>query len=190
MQPVDRRDVLMFVRSEDIIRRVLPPDAHDEALRAFHSQAFFCVPLRPHYAGATSDRAGRPVISGTSPCGIRKSPEVEEDAIQLAVRAVHGQGRNLYIVDVGKESALRRVISEHLNHLHRFPVLVRRGRFVVSKALTTSAGRISRSSFRTSPPPDLGPIIFELGRVQAWLHLLSTKSRLEKRTPLRGRGLI
>lgn len=115
----------MFVRSEDIIRRVLPPDAHDEALRAFHSQAFFCVPPPAALRGGHIGPGWEAGYFGNKPVRDKEIPEVEEDAIQLAVRAVHGQGRNLYIVDVGKESALRRVISEHLNHLHRFPVLVR-----------------------------------------------------------------
>jgi len=125
MQALDHRDVLMYVKSEDIIRRVLPPDAHDEALRDFHSQAFLAIPPPAALRGGHIGPGWEAGHFGNKPVRDKEIPELEADAIHRAVMAVHHRGKTLYIVDVGKESALRRVIAEHLHHLHSFPVLVR-----------------------------------------------------------------
>jgi len=125
MQAVDRRDVLMFVKSEDIIRRVLPPDAHDEALRGFHSQAYLSIPPPAALRGGHIGPGWEAGYFGNKPVRDKEIPELEEEAIHRTVMAVHGRGKTLHIVDVGKESPLRRVIAEHLHQLHSFPVLVR-----------------------------------------------------------------
>jgi hypothetical protein len=121
---LDHRDVLMYVKSENIVRWVLPPDAQDEALRGLRSHAFYCIPPAGNWGGhmGTNFDAG---YFGNKPVRDKEIPEAEADAIRRAVTAVYGKGKKLYIVDVGKESALRRVIAEHLHHLHSFPVLMR-----------------------------------------------------------------
>ena len=125
MSDLDHRDVLMYVKSEDIIRRVLPPDAHDDALRAYHSDAFYSLPPMASLRGLHIGPGWEHGYFGNKPVRDKEIPELEADAIERAVRTVHGRGRTLHIVDVGRESGLRRIISEHLHHLDSFPVLVR-----------------------------------------------------------------
>lgn len=62
---------------------------------------------------------------GNKPIQERGIPEAEQESIQRVISLANDQRRPFHIVDVGKESVLRRVIEEHLHHLHRFPVLVR-----------------------------------------------------------------
>lgn len=126
-QHVDQKDVLMFVNSLRIVR-TLPLDAQDEAIRSLRDGGHY-----PFWAGTfgyaghggsgstvfDSGRfGGKPVIEK------ELSPE-EEEAIRLVLRLVREKGKTLHLVDVGKESALRRAFEEHLHHLRRFPVLVR-----------------------------------------------------------------
>jgi hypothetical protein len=125
MTELDPRDVLMYVKSEDVIRKVLPPDAHDEAIRGFRAQAFYCVPPVAANYGGHIGPAHDVGYFGNKPVIDKEIPEAEEEAVQRAMKAVYDQGKKLYIVDVGKESALRRVIEEHLHSLRDFPVLVR-----------------------------------------------------------------
>jgi hypothetical protein len=127
MKALDNRDVLIYVKSEDIVRMVLPPDAEDEALRALRGKGFYTCPPTPGWAGhggfmGTSFDAG---YFGNKPIRAKELPEAEVDAIRRAWTAVREKGKTLHIVDVGKESPLRRVIEEHLHHLRHFPVLVR-----------------------------------------------------------------
>jgi len=123
---LDRRDVLLFVDSEKVIR-TLPPDAQDPTIRALRengSYTFWGAGYAGHGAisGGTLFDAGR---FGNKPVKSRELTDAENDAIHLVWRVLHEKGRTLHIVDVGKESALRRVIQEHLHHLRTFPVLVR-----------------------------------------------------------------
>jgi hypothetical protein len=120
------QDVLMYVKSEEIIRRVLPPDAQDEAIRQFRAGGYYSSPLLPTsywtHGNATIFDAGN---FGNKPITDKEIPKAESEAIDRACAAIYARGKRLHIVDVGKESALRRVIAEHLHHLHDFPVLVR-----------------------------------------------------------------
>lgn len=126
MAAVDPRDVLIYIRTEETVRWVLPPEAHDAAIADLRDSGYYT--FRPgayeSAPGATSTTfaAGRfqnrPVVEPDV-------PEDEEEAIRRAGYAVVAHGRRLHVVDVGKESALRRLIAEHLHRLRRFPVLVR-----------------------------------------------------------------
>jgi hypothetical protein len=124
MNDLSHRDVLMYVRSEDTIRMVLAPDAQDEVLRAYRAKGY-CLPPMASLRGLSIGPGHEAGYFGGKPIRDKEIPEAEEQAIQRASLAVHRRGKTLYIVDVGKESALRRVIQEHLHHLHAFPVLVR-----------------------------------------------------------------
>jgi hypothetical protein len=64
-------------------------------------------------------------IFANKPIYDEELPEDQADAVRRAFRTVQGAGRKLHLVDIGKESAFRRVIEEHLHHLRKFPVLVR-----------------------------------------------------------------
>jgi hypothetical protein len=126
MTLLDHRDVLLYIKSEDIVVRVLPPDAADEAIRSLRANGHYSLPPGQGYSGhwgtGSFFDAGR---FGNKPVRAKELPEGEEDAIRRVWAAVQEKGKRLHIVDVGKESALRRVIGEHLHHLQNFPVLVR-----------------------------------------------------------------
>jgi len=124
MNALDPRDVLLYVKSEDIIRMVLPPDAQDEVLRAYRARGY-CTPPMASLRGLPIAPGPGAGYFGNKPVRDKEIPEGEQEAIQRVLSMVHQKGRSLHIVDVGKESALRRVISEHLHHLRIFPLLVR-----------------------------------------------------------------
>jgi hypothetical protein len=118
------QDVLMYIKSEETIRLVLPPDCHDEALRGLRSQGFYSVAPGPSYAfhvGTSSDVGN----FGNKPILDKEIPEAETEALRRTWAAVYAKHKTLHVVDVGKESALRRVIEEHRHRLQEFPVLVR-----------------------------------------------------------------
>jgi hypothetical protein len=123
MTALGAQDVLMFVKSEDIIRLVLPPDAHDEALRSVHAEGFYSSP--PGQFGGHMGPSSDAGYFGSKPVREKEIPEAEAEAIRRASRAVSLRHKTLHVVDVGKESPLRRVIEEHLHQLHDFPVLMR-----------------------------------------------------------------
>lgn len=125
MTEVTDRDVLMYVKSEEVIRWVLPPDAQDEGLRAFRAGGYYTCWLQPGYGGHSAGSFFEAGHFENKPVRDKQLPEGESDAIDRACAAIYAHGKSLHIVDVGKESALRRVIEEHLHHLHSFPVLVR-----------------------------------------------------------------
>ncbi|MGC2789678.1 MAG: hypothetical protein WA547_06445 [Thermoplasmata archaeon] len=125
MKELDARDVLMYIKSEDTIVKVLPPDSHEEFVRAYRANGYSTMPSYPAAAGRLS---GYPIDQenfANKPVRAKELPEAEEDAIRRAWDQIRAKGKTLHVVDVGKESALRRVIEEHLHHLHQFPVLVR-----------------------------------------------------------------
>jgi hypothetical protein len=125
---VEPSDVILYVKSEKVIRSVLPPGAQDEAIRAFH--AFGSVTCAPQsyygghggFIGSTAFDSGR---FGNKPILTEELPEEEEAALRLVWKVAYEKRRTLHIVDAGKESALRRLIEEHLHHLDHFPVLLR-----------------------------------------------------------------
>jgi len=124
MNDLSAQDVLMYVKSEDTIRMVLAPDAQDEALRAYRANGY-CTPAMASLRGLPLTPGPDAGYFGNRPVREKEIPEAEEEAIQRASLAVHNRGKTLHIVDVGKESVLRRVIEEHVHHLRDFPVLVR-----------------------------------------------------------------
>jgi hypothetical protein len=123
------RDVLMYVKSETVIRRVLPPNAQDEGIRAFQEYGHLTYYAPIGQTGGHSGFVGSTVFDsgrfGNKPILDKELTEEEADAVQLVWKVAHEKGRTIHIVDVGKESALRRLIEEHRHHLHRFPVLIR-----------------------------------------------------------------
>lgn len=123
---MDPRDVLIYIRTEETIRWVLPPEAHDEAIAGLRDSGYytFLPGVYSGHAGSTST-VFDPGSLENKPVRGEEVPEDEEEAIRRAGFAVVAHGRRLHVVDVGKESALRRMIAEHLHHLRRFPVLVR-----------------------------------------------------------------
>ncbi|MGA9839357.1 MAG: hypothetical protein WBF81_02970 [Thermoplasmata archaeon] len=126
MTALDHRDVLMYVRSEETIRLVLPPDAQNEVIQGMRSQGYHTVTFSSGLGSGrvmgTSFNSG---YYGNKPVREKELSEAEVEAIGVAWTAIREKGKTLHIVDVGRESALRRVIEEHLHHLEHFPVLVR-----------------------------------------------------------------
>lgn len=124
---VDRRDVLLYLNSYRILR-TLPPDAHDAAIRGMQQSGTYKFSPFLSWAG-TGPISARPMLDpgryGNKPVSGTELTADEEAAVQLVWKLVGEKGKSVHIVDVGKESALRRFIQEHLHHLRRFPVLVR-----------------------------------------------------------------
>jgi hypothetical protein len=123
---LDPRDVLVYVRSEDVIQRVTPPDAQNEVVSALKGQGFYTFGPTG-WAGpvAISDTAFNAGNFANKPITSRELPEDEEEAVRLVLKIALAKGKNVHLVDVGKESALRRLIEERLHHLRHYPVLVR-----------------------------------------------------------------
>jgi hypothetical protein len=121
---VGHRDVLMFINSWKIVR-TLPPDAQNEAIGALRDHGCFTYlasAMSGHTGAGTAFESGR---FGAKPILRAELSDDERATIGLVYRLVHERGMTLHIVDVGRESALRKYITEHLHHLHDFPVLVR-----------------------------------------------------------------
>lgn len=125
-EPIDRRDLLLYIRSEDALRWVLPPDAQDPVLKAVREGGCgtFAAGTYTGHAGAseTTFASGR---YGGKPIHGKMIPQEEEEAIRRVGSMVLEQRRTIHVVDVGRETALRRLIAEHLHHIQRFPVLCR-----------------------------------------------------------------
>jgi hypothetical protein len=123
---VDPGDVLLYVKSEDHIRCVLPPDAHDEAIAASRASGYYTFWPGGWAGHATGSSQALYMGSlGNKPVLDKELPEDEVEAIRRVGAAIAAKSKRLHIVDVGTESSLRRYIEEHLHHLKRFPVLVR-----------------------------------------------------------------
>ena len=125
MKALGARDVLMYVKSENVIRMVLPPDAQDEALRRLRANGYDTYFAGSSVYGARGGFGSGSGYFGNKAIRAKELPEPEEDAIRRVWATVRAKGLTLHLVDVGVESALRRVIEEHLHHLRNFPVLVR-----------------------------------------------------------------
>ena len=126
MSTIDRRDVLMYIKSADVIQRVMPQEAHHEVMRAITERGYATLSPTTIYGG--SRLAGYAYDAGNfggKPVRAKEIPEAEEEAICRAWDAVREKGKTLHVVDVGRESGPRRLIEEHLHHLRDFPVLVR-----------------------------------------------------------------
>jgi hypothetical protein len=124
MTGLSDQDVLIFIKSEVVMRWVLPSDALDEASRNFRAQGFFTALPALNYGGlfAGLSDAG---YSRNEPVKDKELPEAEDEIVRRACVAIYSKGKKLDFVDVGKETAFRRVIEEHLQRLRSFPVLVR-----------------------------------------------------------------
>jgi hypothetical protein len=123
----DDRDVLMYVKSENIIRLVLPPNAQDAGIQAFREHGF--LTHQPIFYSGHSGFVGSSVFDSGSfankPVMDKELSEREAGAVRLVLKVVRERSKTIHIVDVGKESALRRLIVDHLHHLRNVPVLVR-----------------------------------------------------------------
>lgn len=121
------RDVLIYVKSDRIISKVLPADAQGEGHRIFHENGYLtCLPAPSFsghggFVGDTFFDSGR---FGGRPLYAQELPDEERDALRRARQVAGERGLTLHVVDVGKESPLRRVVEEHLRD---FPVLFRLG---------------------------------------------------------------
>jgi hypothetical protein len=114
-------DLLLYVKEVRVILRVLGPADRDQAFASLSTTGMWPLNrtmITPgRMDGGNFD--GKPVIHD-------EIPEDEAEAIHCAWDAAHKRNFRLHIVDVSKESSLRRVIEEHLHHLKAFPVLVRK----------------------------------------------------------------
>jgi hypothetical protein len=126
---VAHEDVLMFIRSTRVIEYVTPPNARDAAIAGLTESGHYTfTPAAGSYAihggifGGTVFDSGR---YGNKPILDKELPQDEIDATRAVFRAAHAKHRTVHVVDVGRESALREYISEHLHHLKSFPVLMR-----------------------------------------------------------------
>lgn len=140
-------DVLMFVKSTNEIMLITPPDARNEVMAAWEKSGYASFAAGGGGVFVTAGRGGSPGETtygegrfGNKPIYHKELPEDQAAAIRLVYRKVHEKGRTLHLVDVGKESAPRRLLAEHLKHLRSFPVLMRPdGRRLEGPAAITEA---------------------------------------------------
>jgi hypothetical protein len=125
MASAPRWDLLLYVKSVRVIHDVLPAESRDAVYREVSSAGWAEIPppMGGGFAAPISSSGGR---LGREPEIETEIPEDEEAAIRVVWEVAHAKGRRLHLVDVGKESALRRVLEERVRHLREFPVLVRR----------------------------------------------------------------
>jgi hypothetical protein len=124
---LDHRDVVLYVNSEEIVG-TLPSSSQDTVLQSLRGSGQYTFPAMSGWAGHGAISPGTHSDSGpygAQPVYSHGLTEEESKAVQLVWRAIHDSGRTLHIVDVGKETSLRRAIQEHLHHIRRFPVLFR-----------------------------------------------------------------
>jgi hypothetical protein len=122
-------DVLIFVKSSRVVSLVTPPDAQNEVMAALESHGYCTFGVGAGSWGGHATGGGSAFFDGghfgNKPVFEEELPEDQANAIRLVYRKVQAAGRTLHLVDVGRESAARRLIQEHLKHLQHFPVLIR-----------------------------------------------------------------
>jgi hypothetical protein len=122
-------DVLMFIKSIRVIEYVTPPGARDAAMAALQTNGHYTfTAVAGSYAihgGIFGDTLFDSGHYGNKPIMDKELPAEEIDATRVVFQAAHAKGRTVHVVDVGRESAFREYISEHLHHLKSFPVLMR-----------------------------------------------------------------
>jgi len=122
-------DVLMFVKSKRVVSIVTPPGARSEVMAAMEDHGHYTWGSAYGGYGGHATGGGTAFFDGghfgNKPVIKEELPEAETEAVRLVYRKVREAGRTLHLVDVGKESAFRRLIEEHLRHLRHFPVLMR-----------------------------------------------------------------
>jgi hypothetical protein len=119
----------MYVRSRKTILLVTPPNAVNEAMAGMEAHGYYTFGVIGGTYGGHATGGGTSLFDGgrfgNKPVFDEELPEDEAEAVDLVARKVREGGRRLHVVDVGKESALRRLIEDHRHHLKRFPVLLR-----------------------------------------------------------------
>ncbi len=126
---LDRREVILDLNSERIVR-ALPPDYQDGVIASMQEKGFYTIPHatgvtwggHTGYVASTFFDAGR---FGGKPIIERELSEEERTVIRTLLHLVRERGPTLHLVDVGKQSHLRRFVEEHLHPLREFPVLFR-----------------------------------------------------------------
>lgn len=126
---VAREDVLMFIKSIRVIDCVTPPDARDAAISGLESKGHYTFFTGIGGYSAHSGFSGSTMFASghfeNKPIFDTALPEDEIAATRAVFQAAHAKGRTVHVIDVGRESAVREFISEHLHHLKSFPVLMR-----------------------------------------------------------------
>ncbi len=125
------RDLILYVNSEHIVR-VLAPEYRDPAISSLRQQGYYTffagtaapvgIAVHGGYNASTlldsGSFGGKPIVE-------HELTEDEKETIRTIFRLARERGMTLHLVDVGKESWLRKLIEVHLHHLREFPVLVR-----------------------------------------------------------------
>lgn len=119
----------MFIKSMRVISLVTPSDAQNEVMGAMEANGHYTWASNFGGYGGHATGGGTAFFDGgrfgDRPVYDKELPEDETEAIRLVFRKVREKGKTLHLVDVGKESPLRRMIEERWKHLKHFPVLVR-----------------------------------------------------------------
>jgi hypothetical protein len=114
-------DLLLYVKSVEHIVKVMGPADRDQVFQILNTTGFF----PGHASGIPYGRMDAGNFDGKA-IKEREMPEDEAEAVHKIWSLALSRGRRLHIVDVAKDSVLRRVIEEHLHHLKDFPVLLRK----------------------------------------------------------------
>jgi len=138
-------DVLMYVKSKKVVSLMTPAEAQNEVMGSMEEHGHYTWGSNFGSWGGHATGGGTSFFDGgrygNRPVFDQELPEDEAEVVRLVCRKVRERGRTLHLVDVGKESALRRLIQEHLKHIRRFPVLMRpHGRRLEGPDECTEAG--------------------------------------------------
>jgi hypothetical protein len=122
-------DVLMFIKSTRVIEYVTPPDARDAAIAGMTQDGHYTFTAAAGsysiHGGIFGDTVFDSGRYGNKPIFDKELPEDEARATRVVFETAHAKHRTVHVVDIGRESALREYIEEHLHHLKSFPVLMR-----------------------------------------------------------------
>lgn len=124
-------DLFLYVDSEHIVR-VLAPEFRDPAILSLRQQGYYTffagtaapggIALHGGYNASTlldsGSFGGKPIVE-------HELTEGEKETVRTIFRLARERGMTLHLVEVGKESWLRKLTEVHLHHLRKFPVWVR-----------------------------------------------------------------
>ncbi len=124
---IDHRDLILYIRSVDVVHAALPSGDANSAILAFQGSGYYTCPGGHYTSPMGAAGTVTPMMrSAAAPVAQEKElPEAEAEALRLAWHTARRTGRTLHIVDIGRETSFHRYLTVHARHLREFPVLCR-----------------------------------------------------------------
>ncbi len=125
-ETVDPRDLILYVRSVEVVHTVLARGGAGRMEGTLQGSGYYSFFVSPSYGHLASGTVTRGMPDYAVPLDEEKSlPDAEAEAVRVAWRWARKHGRNLHVVDVGRETSFHRYLTVHVHHLRAFPVLCR-----------------------------------------------------------------